>query len=110
MCNFTQNSLPDKGSRVDFKSVRHEGLRRLIESELASGVPAAAAAKIEAILSFLESAPDIEAVMKLQVWKAHQLTGDRKGTWSLAVTRNWRITFEVNEASEIENLDFEDYH
>lgn len=77
---------------------------------MASGLPAAALAKIEAIVSFLEAAPDIEAVKKLQMWKAHQLTGDRKGTWSLTVTRNWRITFDVNDENEIENLDFEDYH
>jgi len=38
------------------------------------------------------------------------LTGRRKGSWSLSVTRNWRITFEVNADNEIENLDLEDYH
>lgn len=77
---------------------------------MASGVPAALRAKIETIIAFLVAAPGIEAVQKLQMWKAHQLTGDRKGTWSLTVTRNWRITFEVTELNEIENLDFEDYH
>jgi plasmid maintenance system killer protein len=35
------------------------------------------------------------------LWKAHQMTGDRKGTWSLFVTKNWRITFQINQA-EIE--------
>lgn len=44
-------------------------------------------------------------------WEAHQLTGDRKGTWSLTVTRNWRITFRIDPAEgEILDLDFEDYH
>lgn len=82
----------------------------MIEDGVASGVPANSAAKIEAIVTFLINAPDLEAVQKLQAWKAHQLRGDRKGTWSLTVTRNWRITFEVNDAGEIENLNFEDYH
>ncbi len=40
----------------------------------------------------------------------HQLTGSRKGTWSLTVTRNWRITFQVDDAErEIVDLNFEDY-
>jgi proteic killer suppression protein len=44
-------------------------------------------------------------------WKAHQLTGDRKGTWSLTVTRNWRITFRIDQIEgEILDLDYEDYH
>jgi len=45
------------------------------------------------------------------VQSAAQLSGDRKGTWSLFVTRNWRITFRIDkEAIEIINLDYEDYH
>ncbi len=47
---------------------------------------------------------------RLPSWKAHQLTGDRKGTWSLQVTRNWRITFRIDQAEgEILDLDYEDY-
>ena len=44
-------------------------------------------------------------------WKAHQLTGERKDTWSLFVTRNWRITFRIDQRQiEIIDLDYEDYH
>ena len=47
----------------------------------------------------------------LPVWKPHQLTGDRKGTWALHVTKNWRITFDTDgDAIEIIDLNFEDYH
>lgn len=95
---------------MELKSIAHKGLRRLIEDGVSSGMPAAQLSKIEAIVAFLHAAPGIEAVKKLGTWKAHQLTGDRKGTWSLTVTRNWRVTFEINEQNEIENLDFEDYH
>jgi len=38
------------------------------------------------------------------------LTGDRRGTWSLVVSRNWRLTFLVSDANEIIDLDLEDYH
>jgi proteic killer suppression protein len=85
-------------------------LRRLIEDGSAAALPAAYAGKIEAILSFLSAAPEIEAVQRLSVWRVHQLAGDRKGMWSLTVSRNWRITFRVNAQGEIEDLNFEDYH
>jgi proteic killer suppression protein len=41
---------------------------------------------------------------------AHQLTGDRKGGWALTVTKNWRMTFRINAAGAIEDMDLEDYH
>lgn len=41
--------------------------------------------------------------------KAHQLTGDRKEVWSLSVTPNWRLTFQIVER-EIVDVDYEDDH
>jgi len=39
------------------------------------------------------------------------LTGDRKGDWSFSVSRNWRLTFRLDETSGvIYDLNFEDYH
>lgn len=47
----------------------------------------------------------------LTAWKVHILTGDRKGIWSLSVTRNRRLTFRIDtEEREICDLNFEDYH
>ncbi len=40
----------------------------------------------------------------------HTLTGDRKGTWSLSVTRNRRLTFTIDDEREICDLNLEDYH
>jgi proteic killer suppression protein len=38
-------------------------------------------------------------------------TGDRKGTWSLSVTRNRRLTFRIDTAErEICDVNLEDYH
>ncbi|MGH9785257.1 MAG: hypothetical protein ACRD88_13830 [Terriglobia bacterium] len=40
-----------------------------------------------------------------------KLTGDRKGIWSLHVTRNRRLTFRIDTAEgEICDVNFEDYH
>jgi plasmid maintenance system killer protein len=39
------------------------------------------------------------------------LTGDRKETWSLSVTRNRRLTFRIDtEDEEIYDVNLEDYH
>jgi proteic killer suppression protein len=34
--------------------------------------------------------------MALPGLRSHRLTGDRKGTWSVNVSGNWRITFEFS--------------
>jgi proteic killer suppression protein len=94
-------------------SVRHKALRKLIEADDASGLPSAAIEKIRNILSFLQDMDSTEELRALPHWRAHRLGGDRRGTWSLSVTRNWRITFGVAERArekEIVDLDFEDYH
>jgi toxin HigB-1 len=51
----------------------------------------------------------VERLEGLPGWRIHQLTGDRVGTWSLSVSGNWRITFDLVDG-EIRNLDLEDYH
>ncbi len=39
------------------------------------------------------------------------MKGDRKGTWSPSITRNWRLTFRYDpKENEIYDLNFEDYH
>ena len=40
----------------------------------------------------------------------HTLTGDRKGTWSLSVTVNRRLTFRIDTSErEIYDMNLEDY-
>ena len=65
--------------------------------------------KLRAMLTFLEDMQEPQELRAFPLWNAHQLTGDRKGVWSLHVTRNWRLTFRIKD-SEILNLDYEDYH
>ena len=93
------------------RNVVHKGLRRFIENDDASGLPADAAAKIRKIVSFLQDMEREAELRTVPVWKAHQMTGDRKDVWSLSVTKNWRITFHIaREEIEIVDLNFEDYH
>ena len=63
------------------------------------------------MISFLQDMEKEAELKTIPSWKAHQLTGDRKGAWSLSVTGNWRLTFRIDEAQpEIIDLDYEDYH
>ena len=90
-------------------SIAHKGLRRLYEDGSPKSVRADAVDKLRKMLAFLDAMQDPEELRTLPTWKAHVLTGDRKGTWSLHVTRNWRLTFRI-EDGEIVDLTLEDYH
>jgi proteic killer suppression protein len=76
-----------------------------------SGLPPSVVEKVRNILTFLQEMEDAQELRDVPSWNAHQLTGDRKGSWSLTVTRNWRITFRIDQTEgEILDLDHEDYH
>ena len=47
--------------------------------------------------------------MNLPGLDLHQLKGDRKGTWAVKVSGNWRITFTFVE-KDADAVDYEDYH
>ena len=96
---------------MKIRNVIHKGLRRFIEHDDAHGLPAAVAPKVRKIVSFLQDMEQEAELRTVPSWKAHQLTGDRKGTWSLFVTKNWRLTFQIDQTEiEIIDLDYEDYH
>ena len=92
-------------------NVLHKGLRRFIEDDDTSGIQSAFAGKLRRMISFLQDMEREDELRTVPSWKAHKLTGDRKGTWSLFVTKNWRLTFQIDQSEiEIIDLDYEDYH
>lgn len=96
---------------MKIRNVVHRGLRRFIQKDDASGIQPAVAGKLRRIVSFLQDMEREEESRSVPVWRAHRLTGDRKGAWSMVVTANWRLTFRIDlEEMEIINLDYEDYH
>ena len=96
---------------MKIRNVVHKGLRRFIEADDPSGLPAAAIPKLRRMVSFLQDAAIETELHAVPGWKTHQLAGSRKGVWSLSVTRNWRLTFRVDPTGfEIIDLDYEDYH
>jgi toxin HigB-1 len=96
---------------VKIRNFVHKGLKRLYEEDNPKGLPSPAIDKLRKIVVFLEAMEDPGELRTIPVWKAHLLTGNRKGTWSLHVTRNWRMTFWIDTAErEICDVNFEDYH
>ena len=93
------------------RNVSHKGLRRLIEHDDASALQPAVVDKVRDIVSFIEDMTQVEELRALSAWGTHQLSGARKGVWSLSVTRNWRITFRIDRVENtIVDLNYEDYH
>lgn len=94
---------------VRIRNFVHKGLKRPYLEDSARGLPPDALDKLRAMLTFLQDMQDPEQLRAFPSWRAHQLTGDRKGVWSLHVTRNWRLTFHIGDGV-ILDVDYEDYH
>lgn len=95
---------------MNLRSIRHRGLRRFVDTGDGSGLPQVHVEKIKKMLTFLQRARSETDLEIVPVWRAHRLTGNRKGTWSFHVSPNWRLTLVVNAALEVADLDLEDYH
>ena len=93
------------------RSVRHRGLRRLIVADDARFLRQDQAGRVRNVLTALILADDLTSFLAEAPpgWRVHKLSGDRHGEWSISVSRNWRITFEVRDNS-IHLLNLEDYH
>ncbi|MGC2658206.1 MAG: type II toxin-antitoxin system RelE/ParE family toxin [Bryobacteraceae bacterium] len=96
---------------MKIRNFTHKGLKRLYTEQSTKGVPADTVEKLRKMFAFLDEMRDPEELRALASWKVHTLAGNLKGTWSLSVTRNRRLTFRIDDAErEICDLDLEDYH
>ena len=108
---LTSVTLQATLAEVRIRNFAHKGLKLLYAEDMAKGVPPDTVAKLRKMLAFLDDMQDPEELRSLPAWKVHTLAGDRKGTWSLSVTRNLRLTFHVEPIDrEIVDLNLEDYH
>jgi len=55
------------------------------------------------------SAATASGDMNLPGLGLHPLKGDRKGTWAVKVSGNWRVTFTF-VGKDADRVDYEDYH
>ena len=96
---------------MEIVSFAHRGLRRLVERDDPTGVDPRMLERIRNILFLLQEAVEPASLAHFPNLRIHQLTGNRKGTWSVTVWSNWRITFEYDALSrEVTSLNLEDYH
>lgn len=89
-------------------SFKHRGLQQFFESSTTRGIQAKQAKRIRMILARLNAATSPQD-MNLPGLILHELTGQRKGTWSVRVSGNWRITFTF-DGVDAYDIDLEDYH
>ena len=90
------------------KSFVHKGMERFFLTGSKAGIQPNHANRIRLILAQLQQARTIDD-MNIPTLKLHELTGDRRGTWSVTVQANWRITFRFVDG-DAEDVDYEDYH
>jgi proteic killer suppression protein len=90
------------------KSFKHKGLKKYYETGSKAGIQAKHAAKLKSILFNLDNAVCIDD-MRIPSFKLHELTGSRKGIWSVWVNGYWRVTFKF-EKGNAEIVNYEDYH
>jgi toxin HigB-1 len=95
---------------MQIESIRHKALRRFAETGSVRGLPSGSVDRLRRMLAYVDATGAAEELRIPPNYGAHQLTGDRKGEWALTVTKNWRMTFRVNAAGAIEDMDLEDYH
>jgi toxin HigB-1 len=86
---------------------KHRGLERFFESGTTRGIQAKHVKCIRMILARLSAATSPQD-MNLPGLVLHELTGQRKGTWSMSVSGNWRITFAFDGVDACD-VNLEDY-
>ena len=94
---------------MEIESVRHKGLRRYFETGNAKGL-VGDIERLRRMLAYIDAADSLGELAVPPNFGLHALTGNRKGTWSMTLTRNWRLTFTVGENGALTELDLEDYH
>lgn len=95
---------------MKIRTFAHKGLKRLYEDDNTKGVPPETVDKLRKMFAFLDAMQHAEELRALTVWRVHGLLGDRKGTWSLSVTGNRRLTFWIDNEPQICDVNLEDYH
>ena len=88
--------------------LRHVGLRRLWERGDGRRINPAHVVRINRILDDLAQAIQ-PAGMRRPSYHLHQLRGNRRGTWGIRVSGNWRITSRFVEGQAVD-IDLEDHH
>lgn len=94
---------------MQIESITHKGLKRFFETGNAKGL-VGDVSRLRKMLAYINAAGSMDELAIPPNYGLHALSGDRAGTWAMTVTRNWRLTFRLNDAGAIEDMNLEDYH
>lgn len=95
---------------MEIESIKDKALRRFIETGKPKGLPGDLVDRLFKMINFIIAAETVDELAVPPNYGLHPLTGDRAGTWAMTVTRNWRMTFSIDDEGSIIDLDLEDYH
>ena len=90
------------------RTIRHRGLKRLVERDDRSGLSAEHLPRIMDVLANLNIALRPND-MDLPGFHLHALKGDYKGFWSVRITGNFRLIFRM-ENGDAYDVNLVDYH
>jgi len=93
---------------MEIESINHKALRNLVEKGRVKGV--IEADRVIDMIAFIVAASGIDELGVPPNFGFHPLSGDRKGVYTMTVTKNWRLTFTLADEATIANLNLEDYH
>jgi toxin HigB-1 len=94
---------------MDIESISHKALKRFFLTGNSKGL-VGDVERLRAMLAFIDAAVSLDELASPPNYGLHRLTGDRAGTWSMTVTRNWRLTFVVTQDGKLADMNLEDYH
>jgi proteic killer suppression protein len=93
---------------VAIQAFRHKGLEGFFAAGSKRGIQAGHGDRLRLILGRLAVSTNPRD-MDLPGLHLHELQGNRKGTWAVKVSGNWRVTFSF-AGKDATQVDYEDYH
>lgn len=90
-------------------TVRHPGLEEFITTQSVRGIGAINAKKINRAMAAILGSDTTADIAAFPGWRFHELQGARRGTYSMRITGNLRLTFTV-DGETANALELEDYH
>lgn len=107
-------TIHEGGTAMKIVSVKDKRVKALVENPSRTSVKGLDALETRKIAEMIAAINVMTSPLQLRSvpsWKAHELIPGQPGKWSLTVTRNYRLTFIVNQAAQtVSVLDYEDYH
>jgi toxin HigB-1 len=94
---------------MEIESISHKALKRFFLTGNSKGL-VGDVERLRAMLAFIAATASLDELARPPNYGLHRLTGNRADTWSMTVTRNWRLTFTVTKTGTVADMNLEDYH